>query len=367
MIDNVTKTISHWELYLWFNQNASYILGALTILALTVIMRRVLVKFVFAWIKRNLFRSGNHINEKILLAIEKPAGFLLLAIGAYLAFRFLPLSLSADAMILKIFRSVIIIVIGWSIYRLAGADSILSDEVRQKLDVDTILVPFLSKAIRFVVIALIIVMIANEFEYDVNGFIAGLGLGGLAFALAAKDALANIFGGVVIILEKPFSIGDWISTPSVEGTVESITFRSTLIRSFDEAIITVPNSTLANEPITNYTRRGKRRINYHLKLSYLTSSEQMQACVERIKQMLNNHSEIHPQTVIANFESFGESSLDIIIYCFTKTTVWNEYLEVRQDINLKIMKIMEDMNIKTALPGRTLYWAGDPASPGKEV
>jgi hypothetical protein len=150
--------------------------------------------------------------------------------------------------------------------------------------------------------------VANEWGYDVNGFIAGLGLGGLALALAAQNALANLFGGLIIILEKPFSIGDWIATPSVEGTVETITFRSTLIRGFDQAVITVPNATLANEPITNHTRMGKRRIFYYLGLSYATTGQEMETCVKRIRQMLNDHPDIHKETIMVNFESFGHDS-----------------------------------------------------------
>ena len=100
-------------------------------------------------------------------------------------------------------------------------------------------------------------MVAQEWDYRIDGFIAGLGLGGLAFSLAAKDTLSNVFGGLVVILDKPFSIGDWIKTPSVEGTVEDISFRSTKVRTFAQALVTVPNATLANEPVTNWTRMGK--------------------------------------------------------------------------------------------------------------
>ena len=214
---------------------------------------------------------------------------------------------------------------------------------------------FFSNLARFLIIALALVIIVQEWNYDVNGFIAGLGLGGLAFALAAKDALANIFGGIVIIMEKPFVIGDWIAVPEDEGVVENISFRSTKIRAFSHASITIPNSTLANEAITNYSRMGKRRISFNLGLTYDTPRSKVEECVRLIKQMLVEHPGIHPETILVSFDLFNESSLDIFIYCFTNTTTWSEYLEVRQDVNLKIMAILEDEGISIAFPSRSIY------------
>lgn len=339
----------------WLVDNWQSILGAVLIVLLFALLRKYVVKYVFKWIRR--WTADNDSSyQTIVDAVEAPLRMLVLVLGIFLALRLLPLSTAADAFILKIFRSVLILIIGWAFYRGSSSESIISQKVRERLDVDDIVSPVLSKLVRFIVIALLVVMIANEWGYDINGFIAGLGLGGLAVALAAQDALSNMFGGLVIIMEKPFSIGDWIATPNVEGTVEDITFRSTLIRGFDQALITVPNSTLANQHITNYTRRGKRRINYHLRLSYETSAEQMKTCVDHIKQMLTEHPGIHPETILVSFENFSESSLDIMIYCYTNTTVWSEYLEIRQNVNLKIMKILEELNLKIGLPSRTIYW-----------
>ncbi|MFA1822484.1 mechanosensitive ion channel family protein [Virgibacillus oceani] len=137
-----------------------------------------------------------------------------------------------------------------------------------------------SRTLRIVIIAISFSIIAQEFGYDVNGFVAGLGIGGLAFALAAKDALANMFGGIIIITKKPFTIGDWVLTPSVEGTVEDISFRSTKVRTFAQALVTVPNATLSNEPITNWSKMGKRQITFNSRLSpTLCVGEQKRMCL----------------------------------------------------------------------------------------
>ena len=190
---------------------------------------------------------------------------------------------------------------------------------------------------------------------SVQGLVAGLGLGGLAVSLAAKDLLANLFGGLAIVTEKHFTIGDWIETPTVEGTVEGITFRSTLVRTFDQALVTVPNSILANEAIKNWSKMGKRRITYHLGISPFTPREKIQRAVQRIREMLQNHPDIHPQTIFVYFERFGESSLDLFLYFFTKTTVWGEYLQV-EDCNLKILQILEEEGIELAFPAAGSTW-----------
>lgn len=346
--------VSYIAEYLNHHSNLRYATGALIIILMTLLLRAFITRYALEWMKKWAEQTSSIWDEHVIDSLKRPIGIFLLITGIYMALLYLPLYFTVDALLIKMYRSIVIILIGWGFYQLVGKDSLFSYEFRARFNVDAILAGFFSKAARIIVIALTIVIAANEWDYDVNGFIAGLGLGGLAFALAAKDALANIFGGLVIIMEKPFSIGEWISTPSVEGTVESISFRSTRVRAFDQAIITVPNSTLANEPITNYTRMGKRRINFRLGLTYSTTPEKIQACVNSIKQMLIEHTEIHPETVVVNFEKFSDSSLDIIVYCFTNTTEWTQYMDVRQEVNIRILQILEQLEISIAYPTRSI-------------
>lgn len=312
-------------------------------------------KFAFPWLEELVKKSGNDFDDKLLAAFYGPAQWLIFILGFYFALRYLPLNADTDLLVLNIFRSLIIVLIAWGLYSLADADSPLSHELQRKFSLDRIIIGFFSKTARFIIISLVLVVIAQEWGYDVNGFIAGLGLGGLAFALAAKDILANVFGGIVIILEKPFVSGDWITTNTSDGIVETITFRTTRIRGFDESLVLVPNATLANESIINNTRRGKRRVSFYLQISYETTREQIQQCVNRIKTMLQNHPDVHPETIMVYFENFNESSLDIKVYFFTVTTVWAEHLAVREDINLRIMEILEDLGISFAFPSQSVY------------
>jgi MscS family membrane protein len=319
----------------------------------------ILSKYIIKIITKLTSHDPSNLNNKIAQSFQKPLRYFIIILGTYWALRYLPLTSAQDIYIHKLFRSAIIIIIAWGFYELVGIHSVISNEFKAKHNIDDILIPFFSKVIRFIIVALAIVLCASEWNYDVNGFIAGLGLGGLAFAFAAKDALANIFGGIIIIMEKPFSIGDWVYTPSVEGTVEDISFRSTRFRTFAQAIVTVPNSTLANEAITNWTRMGKRRLTFSLGLTYQTPREKIEICIIKIKNMLIDHPQINNEIILVNFEKFSESSLDILIYCFTNTTIWKEFLEVRQDVNLKIMRILEDEGVSMAFPSRSIYIEND--------
>lgn len=313
----------------------------------------MLVKLIF-WL---LKKTGLHTDDEANLfnAFETPLRILLVFLGVYLALRYSQLPARYDAIMIRFLRSLLVLSLAWGLCRLAGSQRFLSGEMIQKLNISSILIPFLSKVSRFIIIALAIVLIAHEWGYDVNGFIAGLGLGGLAFALAAKDALANVFGGIIIVMEKPFVINDWVQTPSVEGIVEEISFRSTRFRTFEQALVTVPNSTLANEPITNCSRMDKRKLSFYISLSYNSSREQMEKVVSRIDQLLHDHDGIDPDDILVRFEKFSESSLDILVNCFTKTTAFSRYVAVREELNLKIMQIVEEEGVSMAFPTRSLF------------
>lgn len=337
--------------------NLEDLLISLSIFSIFLIFRKIFTKYVFRLILKASTGAPTELFSYLCLSFEKPLRWLFLVIGFYVSVGYFPFIDQADPTFLKVIRSSVIVIIAWGLYNLSSASSVVFTKMRElmNIEVDKILIPVISKAIRFIIIAISFSIIAQEFDYDVNGFVAGLGLGGLAFALAAKDALGNLFGGVVIITEKPFSIGDWIKTPSVEGTVEDITFRSTKVRTFDQALVTVPNATLANESITNWSKMGKRRITFHLGVTYDTPKDKLEKTIKRIKQLLINHPEIHQETIFVTFDRFSDNSLDIFLYFFTKTTVWERHLEVKEEINFSIMQILEEEGVTVAFPSRTLY------------
>ncbi|MCD7034789.1 mechanosensitive ion channel family protein [Metabacillus sp. GX 13764] len=326
------------------------------IFVLFLILRKLFTKYVFQLVMKLSHKTPTDVFTHILLSLEKPLRWSFVLLGIYTAIHYLPFLDNKMGVVNQFYRSSIVILIAWALYNLTGVSSIFFNKINKRfeLDMDDILAPFLSKVLRFLIFALTFSIVAQEFHYDVNGFVAGLGLGGLAFALAAKDTIGNFFGGVILITEKPFTLGDWIKTPNAEGVVEEISFRSTKIRTFQQSLVTVPNSTIANEPITNWTKMGKRQITFNLGVTYHAEEEQLHAAVKRIEKMLQEHDGIHDDVIIVAFEKFSAHSLDVYVNCFTKTTDFKSHLHIRQDINFKIMKIFEEESISFAFPTQTL-------------
>ncbi|WP_051688326.1 mechanosensitive ion channel family protein [Desulfofalx alkaliphila] len=317
-----------------------------------MLLRKLFTSYVFKLVLKLFKRTNIDTDQKALLAFEGPMRAFFIVLGIYAALVYLPLEEGQQLLATRLFRTAIIILITWGLYNLQDVHSILFKKFQDKVnvEVDKILYTFISRALRIITILIAFTIIAQEWDYDINGLIAGLGLGGLAFALAAQNTLSNIFGGVVIIVDKPFSIGDWIKTPNVEGTVEDINFRSTKIRTFADAITTVPNSTLAHEPITNWSRMGKRRITFNLEVSFTTPRDKLKRCVTQIREMLEKHPDIHKETIFVRFDNYGKSNLEIFLYFFTVTTDWEEFLSVKEDVNFKIMQILENEDVSVELP-----------------
>lgn len=327
------------------------------IFMLFILFRKIFIKDIFDIILKLSKKTPTDFLYYVCLAFEHPAHWLFVIIGLYVALGFFPFVEQSNPLILRLIRASIIALFSWGFLNLSSASSQVFTKLKERYDLkfDQLLIPFLSKALQFIIIAISISVIAQEFGYDVNGFVAGLGLGGLAFALAAKDAIANLFGGIVIITERPFSIGDWIMTPSIDGTVEDINFRSTKVRTFDQALVTVPNATLANQAIKNWSKMGKRQISFRLGLTYDTPKDKLERTVQRIDALLKDHPDIHPETIIVTFDQYNESSLDIFLYFFTKTTSYQDYMKVKEDINFRIFDIIEEEGVSFAFPSRTLY------------
>jgi MscS family membrane protein len=324
----------------------------------------VLSRLVPKLIRKLLMRLSKKTKldcAKLAQAFETPLSLLIICAGLYLAALYLLGDTASGQFFTKVFRSLVIIFITQGLYNLVSSSSGLLLALGSNYDLDKLFLSLLSKALRGVIVAISLVILVQEWGYDITGFIAGLGLGGLAFALAAQDTAANLIGGVVILTEKPFTIGDWIVAGEVEGTVEDITFRSTKVRTFAQAVVTVPNSSLAKEPITNWTRMGRRRINFSLRVAWDTPRAKLEGCIESIRQMLRSHPDLHPAVIFANFEKIGENSLDIYINCFTKSTATARWLEVREEILFKIMDILKEQGVCLALPSRRVYADPQPA------
>ena len=223
---------------------------ALVIFLFFVLLRKILADKLIKLLLKLSKKTTTHFDDYLIKAFEVPLQLFFIFLGLYLALTYLPLKPGQDLFVHKLFRSSLIVLLIMGFYRLVGNDLFCRDmETRLSIHLDKILFPFLSKACKVIIVLLGVAIIASEWDYDLNGFIAGLGIGD-GDCSGAQSTLANLFGGLVIITDKPFSIGIGFK-PKLEGMVEDINFRSTRIRTFADALVTVPNSTLANEAITN--------------------------------------------------------------------------------------------------------------------
>ncbi|MFB4164669.1 mechanosensitive ion channel family protein [Alteribacillus sp. JSM 102045] len=330
---------------------------AFVIFLLIFVFRKIFTTYIFRFIMRFAKKTPTDIFTNLIVAFEKPIRFFIGILGIYLAILYLPIPREQLGLINTLYRSIIIVVIGWGLFNFASSSSSLFYKISHKMEdgEDSMLIPFLSKLLRFVIVALTITVVAHEWDYDINGFVAGLGLGGLAFALAAQDTLSNFFGGIIIVSERPFKKGDWIATPTVEGIVEDISFRSTKVRTFEDSLVTVPNNTLAHEAITNWSEMDKRLISFTVGVEYATSREKLERVVNRIEEMLFNHEAIDNELIIVKLNEMSSSSYDIFLYFFTKTTAWVEWFNVKQQMNLEVIKILEEEDVHIAFPSRSMY------------
>jgi MscS family membrane protein len=229
------------------------------------------------------------------------------------------------------------------------------DYLHKPMDQTTALA--LGKLLRISVIITALLIALQSLGYSISGVLAFGGIGGIAVGFAAKDLLANFFGGLMVYLDRPFAVGDWVRSPdkNIEGTVEEIGWRLTRIRTFDKRPLYVPNATFAQISVENPSRMTNRRIYETIGVRY-DDATKMAAIVADVKEMLKYHEAIDTDTtLIVNFNSYGASSLDFFVYCFTKTTDWVAFHGVKQDVLLKILAIIESHKAQCAFPTSTLH------------
>lgn len=252
-----------------------------------------------------------------------------------------------------------ILCFAWFLLRLSAAAShaIIARHAALGEPVDHTTVDAIGKLVRVSVIVAAILVAMQTLGFSVSGVLAFGGIGGIAVGFAAKDILANFFGGLTVYLDRPFAVGDWIRSPDkeIEGTVEYIGWRHTRVRAFNKNPIYVPNALFTNIVVENPSRMTNRRIKETIGIRYEDMGK-MAAIVSDVKTMLRSHPEIDTEkTLIVNFNEFADSSLNFFIYTFTKTTEWVHYHEIKQDILLRVAGIIEQHGAEIAFPTRTLH------------
>lgn len=330
---------------------------ALLIFFFFLLIRRLFSKFVINRLKALTRKTKNDLDDQVIAALEHPLRFIPIVIGVFLATEALVLSESLQQGAYSLNRSLVTFNIFWVLYKMVGPLS-KSFTGMKGLFTDS-MITWLIKAIRAMVFFLGAAAILEIWGIAVAPLIAGLGLFGVAVALGAQDVFKNLIAGLFIIGEKRFHPGDWVKVDGiVEGTVEDIGFRTTTIRRFDKAPVFVPNSKLADNAVINFTRMTHRRIYWKIGLVYDTTIDQLRDVRSRIESyILTSDDFAHPPEVstFVRIDSFNDSSIDLMLYCFTRTTDWGEWLKIKEALALEVKDIVQDAGSSFAFPSQSLY------------
>ena len=359
----------------WFGDWARYeVVSGLQIWQLIIVFVLLLAGLVLRKVSDYVFqsrliplfrRTRFSFDHLFLEALSKPVG-LLLFVGS--------LAAAASVMMLPrepnvrgfVFGTIKVLMAGdvlWFLFRLVDVLTGYLSKLAAKSDskLDDQLIPLIRKALKVTIGVVCAVWVIQLLGYNAGSLIAGLGIGGLAIALALQDTLANFFGSVFIFLDRPFSVGDLVKIDDVEGTVEEIGFRSTRIRTFPRTLVAMPNKNVANATVDNWTKRPVRRVLQTVGVTYETTADQMEQALARIRDILKADEGVDQEFMVVRFDDFGDSSLNITVLYFTKATDYDPHLETKERVNLAVMRALRDLGLSIAFPTRTVYFEGDVA------
>lgn len=332
--------------------------------AVGIVLLAFAVRGLFSWIVlRRLIlqaeKTETRLDDKLVRALAGPVKLIPVIIGVYVAFHFL--DLHAEGAPIdggRVVESLVVVALFWALHNAVGPVAYLSKPVQRTLN--PVMIDWLSKALRILFIIIGGAAILQTWGIPVAPVIGGLGLLGVAVGLGAQDLFKNLIAGILILTEKRFVPGEWIKVDGVvEGDVEQINFRSTLVRQFDKSPVYVPNADLADNAVINRQRMTHRRIKWIIGVEYKTTTEQLKYIRDHTLDFILNHEEFaHPPEVstFMRVDSFGASSIDFLLYCFTRTTNWGEWLRLKEELALEVKRIVEDgAGTAFAFPSTTIY------------
>ena len=322
-----------------------------------ILIRRLFAKLVINRLNAITKITQTRLNDDALEVLKKPVSFVPVILGIFFTSKYLSLTNQMQLIADRIVRSLIVFVIFWSLVKLTISLSILFRHLEKILT--TTIVDWLIKAIKIAFVFVAAAIILEIWGIKIGPILAGLGLFGVAVALGAQDLFKNLISGILIIAEKRFNPGDWIRVEdAVEGTVESIGLRSTLVRRFDKAPVHVPNSKLSDNSVINFSAMTHRRIYWNISVEYRTTIEQLRQIRDRVEQyiMVSEEFTKPPETpMFVRIDRFSDSSIDIMVYCFTSTTEWGEWLQIKEKLAYEIKEIVESEGTAFAFPSQSVY------------
>ena len=340
-----------------FGINASEIIIGLLIFLVFYVLRRLFARFLIARLSKIVLKTSSTLDDTVIEVIEGPLKFLPVVLGFFIASSYINFSSDIQSLIDLINRTLVTIFVFWLLHQLVIPFSFIIKKFENKISKP--LVDWTLRGLKIIIFILGVVAILELWGIKVGPVIAGLGLFGVAVALGAQDLFKNLISGIMILMEGRFTVGDVILVSGeVEGVVEQIGFRSTLVRRFDSTPVMVPNYKFAEQSVTNYTRRHHRRIRWLIGLEYRTSVDQLKNIRDDISNIIendNNFAKNENTSFFVRVDSFSDSSIDILVQAFTVTNDWGEYLKIKEDLAVKIIKIVEKNSSGFAFPSQSLY------------
>lgn len=349
--------VEYWQ---WIGIALLIFLGFLVDLSVRALLRTV-------W-RRVERRRDERADRDLLDKAVRPFGLFACAVLWYLTLALLGLPPAAVKILLIAIKVILMLSGVWAAWRLTdlAADFLQRQANRTRTKLDDLLIPLARKTGKVLVAAFGLIYIAESFDVQILPLLTGLGIGGLAFAFAAKDTIENFFGSVAVILDQPFEVGDWVVIEGKEGTVEELGLRSTRIRTFYNSVITVPNSTLVRATVDNYGRRRYRRFKASLGVTYDTPPDRIEAFCEGIRELIRVHPYTRKDYFHVYLNSWGDFSLNVLLYMFFECPDWSVELRERHRLMLDIMRLADRLGVSFAFPTQTLELKrfeapGDPA------
>ncbi len=333
------------------------------IVVFVVLIANFILMRILSKVQKTFEKTRNTWDDALLGALRRPLRLLVWIVGISFAAEIA--KGVSDAIIFSAVAPIrdvgVIATITWFIIRFikAAEKNIIKSSREAGNEIDKTTADAISRLLRISVLITATLVAMQTLGYSISGVLAFGGIGGIAIGFAAKDLLSNFFGGLMIFLDRPFSVGDWVRSPdrNIEGTVETIGWRLTRIRTFDKRPLYIPNSVFANIALENPSRMTNRRIKETIGIRY-DDADKLATIIADVKEMLLNHPDIDTnQTLMVNFNAYAPSSLDFFIYTFTKTTVWTDFHDIKQDVLLKINAIIASHNAEIAFPTSTIHMA----------
>ena len=340
-----------------FGLNASEIIIGFIIFLIFYVLRRLFARFIISKLNKLVSRTSNKIDNTVVEVIEGPLKFLPIVLGFFIATSYIELSIEVQDFIDLLNRTLITVFIFWLLHQLVIPFSYIIKNFEDKISKP--LVNWTLKGLEIIIIVLGIVAVLELWGIKVGPVIAGLGLFGVAVALGAQDLFKNLISGIMILMEKRFTIGDVILVSNeVEGVVEQIGFRSTLVRRFDSTPVMIPNYKFAEQSVTNYSRRHHRRIRWLIGLEYKTNIDQLKKIRDQITKLITENKDFAKNENSGFFvrvDSFSDSSIDMLVQAFTVTNDWSEFLRIKEELAVSIIEIVESNKAGFAFPSQSLY------------